>query len=306
MLVLYDKNVTALLFVLSFLFIQGCRPQDFIGNTPFEKSLSISHYMDFQDSVLMNSRQGCAVYSDYLFVFHHTNDVIEIYDLNSKELWNTIQLSGSDLCNEEYHCNNANFGTQRFSDSDPFPLLYVSMEHICQHSILVLRVIENDNRLSIELVQRIELPKPEEISLFYTNCYIDENDGVFWVSGYTSDSYVASQGNYLRYVEFALPPVSSGHSIILQRTDVLQSCIFESISATQGGLIINGKLHQVFGGLYSPRYYVVFDFERTAVIKNDLSRVRCEPEGLFVWKDRYYYTSQHSVYCMQSTDKVYR
>ena len=161
--------------MLSLFLAYSCHPLETGSIGPLQETDigSITHYMDFQNNVSSTSRQGCAVYGDYLFVFHNTNDVIEVYSIIQKKLDQIIRLTGSDLYNTEYHCNNANFGQNKFSSEDFFPLLYVSMEHINQRCILVLRIKDNDSGLSVELIQKIELPTLEVLSIYYPNCYID-------------------------------------------------------------------------------------------------------------------------------------
>ena len=296
-----NKYVVAFLLLLSLFFASSCHPLETDVISPLQETdiISVTHYMNFQNSVSSTSRQGCAVYGDYLFVFHNTNDVIEVYSISQKKLNQIIRLAGSDLFNSEYHCNNANFGQVKFSSDDFFPLLYVSMEHIKQHCILVLRIKDNESGLGVELIQKIELPKPEVSSMYYPNSYIDIVENSLWVSGYTNNNYNAYDDNHLRYVKYNLPTISSGSLIKLQESDLVQSAFFKSISSTQGGVIINGMLHQVFG-IYSPRYYVVYDLKELQIIfKKELYLVDCEPEGLFMWNNSIYYTSESSVYEIQ-------
>ena len=292
---LYSKYVSPIVLVL-FGFCFPCCSQGFMEMIPSNGPIHVSHYMDFQKSISASSRQGCAVYGDELFVFHNSNDIIEVYSMTTKKLRNTIQLSGGDLFNEQYHCNNANFGKQKYSENDAYPLLYVSMEHIYQHSVFVFRIQESNNSIGIDLVQRIELPSIKEVPLYYTNSYLDLEEDALWISGYTSNSFIASEDNHLEYVKYAVPNVYLGENIILQKSDILFSCLFESISATQGGIIVNGKLNQVFG-VNSPRYYVVFDLNNSVMVsKIELYSVDCEPEGLFFWHNSLFYTTEQSVY----------
>lgn len=293
------KILLATIILLQSLGLISC--QKIENDVDYSKSksvISIMHYMDFPEIASKGSRQGCAIWGNTLFVFHNTNDIIEVYDLENKALKSIIkQENDVVLYNQEYHCNNANFTDKKYSINDTYPLLYVSMENINQHRILVLRLLENDCGFTCELIQTIILPDPNEHSLFFPNSYIDTKNGLIWISCYTKNSFNAAKDNSLKYISFRLPNISIGGIVNLYNNDILQECIFDSISSTQGGQLFNGKLYQVFG-IKPPLYFCVFDLNYSIIeYKKSISELlECEPEGLFVNNGQLYYTTQSSIY----------
>lgn len=266
------------------------------GDTEIDYEIqSIETVMMFPDILTNSSRQGCACYGNTLLVFHDTNDIVEVYDIKTLTLKSVVNMTGIGLSNNEYHCNNANFGYQKYDSNDSFPLLYVSMEHLNQHRILVYRITGEIENLNFDLVQTIVLPEPSQISLYYPNCYVDAEKETIWISGYSTNSYQSSENNRLKYIKYGLPNVRNGNVIELKAEEIRQIDDFCSITATQGGCIYDGKLFQVFG-IYAPRHFVVFNLSDSTIIRDNLlDLVDYEPEGLFVKDDVIYYTTQYCI-----------
>lgn len=242
-----------------------------------------------------STRQGCAYYNGVLFIFHDSNDVVEIYDVDEKKLMSTFNMVEKGLSHNEYHCNNVNFGKQKYDANDNFPLLYVSMEHFNQHKILVFRITGNLGYFDFDLVQTIVLPIPSQISQYYPNCYIDAEKNSMWISGYTNNNYQAFVGNRLKYIRYNLPDIKEGKIVELKTTDIQNVIEFNSITATQGGSFYKGKLYQVFG-ISSPYYLVVFNLEaphNKQTCKLNISGD--EPEGLFIKDGVVYFTTLYSL-----------
>ena len=82
-----------------------------------QEMMSITH-------AIPRSVQGCAVYGKYLFVADDYFNSIAVYDLERRTLVNAVSFTP----NSNYHCNNANFGTYKYADTDATPCLYISME----------------------------------------------------------------------------------------------------------------------------------------------------------------------------------
>ena len=88
---------------------------------------------DFSIEALINldsSMQGTAIYGEYLFVANN-EAVVKVYDIPSRKLLDTYQLASAtpDLAKNDPHANHSNqmmFGTVKWAESDPFPLLYIS------------------------------------------------------------------------------------------------------------------------------------------------------------------------------------
>ena len=64
--------------------------------------------------------QGFAIYGRYGFSMHDQGQCVVI-DMRRKEFVATFIMEGN-----TGHCNNASFGVERYSDSSPFPLMYVT------------------------------------------------------------------------------------------------------------------------------------------------------------------------------------
>lgn len=102
-------------------------------------------------SVSKNTNQGFAVHDKYLFNCHHTNDVIDIYDLETKKAVGEIHLEPETIV----HCNNVNFGSEFYSNDDKFPLLYIQQRGYAS-KLNVYRIInEGDSIFSAEKIQTI-------------------------------------------------------------------------------------------------------------------------------------------------------
>ena len=88
---------------------------------------------DFSIETLIDldgSMQGTAIYGEYLFVANN-EAVLKVYDIPSGKLLDTYQLASDtpDLAKNDPHANHANqmmFGAEKWAESDPFPLLYIS------------------------------------------------------------------------------------------------------------------------------------------------------------------------------------
>ena len=280
--------------LLSMVVFSSCESEDVCNdNNNYDNIKSINTIMMLADTPSGGSRQGCAYYNGLLFVFHDSNDIIEIYDVDEKRLINIVDMTDGGFSHYQYHCNNANFGNKKYDKNDPFPLLYVSMEHLNQHRILVFRIIGSMDNMKFKLVQTIILPEPSQILLYYPNCYIDTEKNSMWVSGYSTNNYHFSPNNHLIYLRFNLPEVNDGDIVELKKTDIQKTNEFYSITATQGGCFYNGRLFQVFG-ILEPRYLVVFNQEESKIKKMlRLDLADYEPEGLYVKDGAIYYTTQN-------------
>ena len=92
--------------------------------------MNIEYLFTETHEVKDSSVQGAAVYGKYLFQFNNYRERCAIYDLETGKLVQTIELERDKLL----HCNNANFSRQYYDGSDPFPLLYISMENILKYN----------------------------------------------------------------------------------------------------------------------------------------------------------------------------
>lgn len=228
-----------------------------------------------------NAIQGCAVYNNYLFVADNSLSCIGIYDLTSKTLVNTVSFTP----NANYHCNNLNFGTYKYADSDATPCLYISQENLSTHLILVFQVTFNGSTFGLNLVQTITMPAPSVgVAPYYPNSMIDADNGILYVMGYSNNSYNASNSNKLIVLKYELPLPTEG-DITLTTTSIYAK--FPSITATQGGCIYKGKFYQAFGATNAGSIVIRSGDMQTFYNRLSLSLygITTEPEAVCVFND---------------------
>ncbi len=98
-----------------------------------------------------NTNQGLAIYGNILFNCHHSNDYIDVYNLESKEKIASIQLEPEDIV----HSNNVNFGSEFYSEDDKFPLLYIQQRGYASKLNVYRIICERDSLFSAEKIQTI-------------------------------------------------------------------------------------------------------------------------------------------------------
>lgn len=145
------------------------------------------------NSISKNSSQGFAIYGNLLFNCHHTNDVIDVFNLETKKIVSSIQLEPETIV----HCNNVNFGSEFYDKEDIFPLLYIQQRgYACK--LNVYRIIcEGDSILTAKKVQTISF-KP---CSWCINAIDTKNSLLYAIYGYNGKNYISS---------FRLPSVHEG------------------------------------------------------------------------------------------------
>lgn len=121
------------------------------------------------------SHQSSAAYGKYLFLVKDKLATVYMYNLQTKRVVaicnmtahnETVSASSSSVL---YHCNQSTFGTFKYDESDPFPLLYISQRAPSSTGrcfVTVFRLLPTMNSagteyniLKMEQVQTIYLPK---------------------------------------------------------------------------------------------------------------------------------------------------
>lgn len=245
--------------------------------------------------------QSAACHGDYLLLVSKQVSKMALYNLKSKknlckrELVPWLEMRGK---TDVYHANNSSFGIQKFKDSDPFPLLYVShRENNDKRGVLqVYRVIPlksqsdktNFDSLSVSLVQTIYYPKmTDQNALGSPWTVIDQEKN--WMYTYSRNNRgKASNKGVCRISKFRIPAVSEASEVYLNDEDILDSYEVDfKAPQSQGACIYKGKMYIAQG--VSPKKYIwlrVIDLEKKELIKNiDLKEVGfpTEPEGCFVY-----------------------
>ncbi len=239
-----------------------------------EKIFSLTHKTP-------TSYQGAACYGKYLFQFSDHMGNVGVYDLEKRALLSVIDLKSNPL----YHCNNANFGKK---GEEEFPLLYVSMENIDAHCALVFRVERKGEEFSLTKVQTIVYPDPRKAGVYYPNCMVDGENGFLYVMGYTQNSYNKSKNNFIKVTRFPLPVIND--PIVELSGDGLDSFLLPSVTATQGGLVVDGNIYQTYGFDGSSSFRVIDPEKKcfSACVQLPRHRFTSEPESLVFYNGNFY------------------
>jgi hypothetical protein len=232
-----------------------------------------------------SSRQGAVALGDYLFHFYDKGKGIEIYSLKDGRDVQRMPMPGG---RETWHSNNACVSGTYLDRNDKYPLVYVSQENAGEHCICVFRIIEaKKEKFSAELVQTIILPTPLEMGVWYPNLVLDNQKGEFYVSGYSRASWKdGTGGNALQYLKFIVPDVGQSE-VILSTSDIIDRRLYPFRLATQGAVIRDGCMYQVYGiPPMGETSLVCYDLETGAVkwCRNLISAgIPGEPEALFFY-----------------------
>ena len=245
--------------------------------------------------------QSAACHGDYLVLVRKQVSKMALYNLKSKkmlckrELVPWQEMRGK---TDVYHANNSSFGIQRFKDSDPFPLLYVShRENNDKRGVLqVYRVIplksQNDktdfDSLSVSLIQTIYYPKmTDKNALGSPWTVIDQENN--WMYTYSRNNRrKASNMGVCRISKFRIPLIGESDEVYLNDEDVLDSYEVGFMAPqSQGAFICKGKMYIAQGT--SPEKFIwlrIIDLEKKKLVNSiDLKEAGFpkEPEGCFVY-----------------------
>lgn len=233
---------------------------------------------------IAQTRQGFAIFGDYLFQCHNTNASIVIFKLSTGTNIQTLTLT-ADANN---HANNAGFGSQYYDAGDPFPLLYISSQ--AQKKLYAYRITGTEGSFAITLVQTITFNVPYN----YANVNIDATNERGVIVGYQQNTWQNATGNKMICCCFDLPSVSAGDVTI---SSYYNEFSFPFIYAAHGGVGRYGKLYLAFGntseGLEIGGILVIDYILRNVESFLDLKAVgNLEPEGVGLWDDGMVITTQ--------------
>lgn len=247
--------------------------------TEYDDSIEYEEIMNFGGTRLS---QGGDSWGDYFFQFTDKNTLVRVYDLSTRTLVQTIQITSSlkgfvSNC----HCNSVNFGTQYFDAEDIFPLIYVSTGYASggYTGALVYRITQHNGTFFITLVQTIKFP-------------VDKSS---WTEFIPGDEYA-----YLCYTserviyKVPMPKLKDGN-IIISRDDAIETYQFTpqpawmSTSRNQDRMIYQGKIYVISGVPQSGEASVLFilkleTLERERIIDLKKNGLKSEPESIFNWQ----------------------
>lgn len=223
--------------------------------------------------------QAGACYGDFLFMFTAKNTTCWIYNLVTRQEVQAISIPEAERgFVSNCHCNTVNFGTEKYDENDPFPLIYVSTGYSSggNTGVLVYRIVattESDaTTYSLSLVQTVKMPG---------------SDWTEFVVGDSADCFIYTPALIYR---MRMPKLSSG-DITLDYANALDSFVVPNPYTTgsqQGRIYSNGKIYLATGTTNSGRVLVVNVFERRieAYIYLPTMGLISEPETPFFWRNQ--------------------
>lgn len=249
--------------------------------------LSIAQYasLDFL-------HQSAAAYGDYAFFIKNGRSAICMFNLRNGAKVYTCSLKAEE--ESLYHCNQSTFGIEKYSPSDPFPLLYISQRAKSANRcfVEVFRIIpllvddmSEYQSFSLELIQEIYLPSmTKENSLGNANCVIDPKTGKMYVYSRNNNS---KDSNYeqCKISQFDIPSIYE-KEVYLMDSDIVSSFMIDTKATyMQGGCIVNDYLFigQGYPAANSLLLNIIDLHQQKLVKQIDLRKngVSWEPEGCF-------------------------
>lgn len=255
------------------------------GAVLFQKYMSLS-------PVAGGQAQGSACYGDFFFQGYNYNAQISIYNLKEKRYLTTIPITApapSSRC----HVNTINFGSQKYSEDDFFPLLYVCSGYPTNgisyiYGYRIIRTTgEGREEFSVSLVQTISLSGFGS----WTEGIIGSRRGDMWIK--------YSKNGLYHYARYNMPLLEEG-DVTIEISDsshIIQLDKFPSNSSNQGHLFANDKILLVSGvpswgeelafisinTLSGEREYII-DLKKIGLINpNNPSDDTFEPEGVIIY-----------------------
>jgi len=229
-----------------------------------------------QEGAGVDTRQGGAIFGDYLFQFHNTLESIVVFKLSTATTVQTFSLTAQPDC----HANSGGFGKTYHTAGDPFPLLYVSSQS--EKKIYVYRITGEEGNWSIALVQTITV----NVDFYLPNIAIDAWNERGVLFGYTKNSWSDTTAKS-RICWFNLPPLSSGDVTISDFNDYFT---LPYIYAQQGACARFGKMYLSFGNTQQGQAtggIIVIDYTNKNVDSYlDLYAIApgsFEPEAIGIW-----------------------
>lgn len=239
------------------------------------------------------SMQGGDAYNGYFFQFQDKNANVFIFDLEQKQLIQTISLPPVN----KNHCNNASFSRVYYDNNDEFPLLYVSNGNISSYNhVQVYRITRTDSLFNIDKVQEFILPDATKDNYLYATDVVIDN--------YNNSMFVTSKGetNLIetgRVCKYNIPDPHKEVVFALRESCIIDSFYMPRLKHHQGAMIVGHKIYIAAGvpGWGTPPELVVVDLEQKRIAQRiDLREYgyNIEPEAIFLHKDTIYISSNRS------------
>lgn len=284
-----------LFILLSFTSTACSKSEDFdhmVINNPIHEDSIIKndHHLVFTPLFKMvrigASKQGGAIYGDYLFQFHNTNTSIQIYYIPNGTLVQTLTLKK----NTSNHAGSGGFG-YFCNPNDPFPLLYISS--MKEGKIYVYRLLGEIGSLNIALHQTIALPPGNEL-MYLPNCTIDRTNDKIVLFGYTNNTWDVDINNSSVFAYFDIPTING--DVIITTDNISNKALNNFIWAEQGACADKGKLYLCWGNTAKAKGGGIYtiDYTNGQILSSiDLAEVgSVEPEALGFYNSKLLLSTQ--------------
>lgn len=218
-------------------------------------------------SISRNYSQGFAIYDKYLFNCHHSNDVIDVFDIETQMPIAYLSLEPDNII----HCNNVNFGSEFFSEDDKFPVLYIQQRgYAC--TLNAYRIICNgDTIVTAEKVQTIYF----ESCKLCINAIDTHNNLLYAIYDYKDKDYISC---------FQMPSVHDGDLSIHPRS-AYKTYYTPFTKITQDTAFDDNCLYVLCGYNKEGELWII-DVENKMARVFDLPKygMTAEPEGIDIYK----------------------
>lgn len=247
------------------------------------------------------AHQSAACYGDYAFFFSMKMIDVRVFNMRTYQRIYTLKqdpLGAGTI----YHCNQACFGTKKYSEEDPFPLLYISQFQNSKNRcfITVFRVLPTSGGVNqeytafaFERIQTIFFPvATDENCLNNVNAVIDSDHHFIYTYSRNNNS-AAENFRKCKISKFNIPDPLESSSVYLSDSDILDSYFIPTEAANmQGGAYHDGLLY-IGRGSPAAKYvelHVVDLANKRLWFSVDLlnNGFSWEPEGAFFYKEDLY------------------
>jgi len=249
--------------------------------------------------------QSAAAYGDYLVLVSNHVEKVGLYNLKKKKLACVRKLAPKIEFRGKvdiFHANNSSFGVGKYTDTDFFPLLYVShRENNEMRGVLEVYRIEPYRRnessadydsIDVNLVQTVYYPPmTDENALGSPWTVIDREGNCMYTYSRNNRSKSPNKG-VCRISKFDIPDLTRGEKVYLNDDDILDSYEIDyKAPLSQGACIHQGMLYiaQGVSPKNSPVWLRVVDLGKKRLVKSyDLKAAGfpTEPEGCFIYNDK--------------------
>jgi acetyl esterase/lipase len=208
------------------------------NQTP-EKPINFSKFKLKDVGALLSDQkqayQGMCIYEDWLLSVQNRG-YATLYKLPSLEKKTaTFQLG---CFGDTNHANVAAFGVEKFSDSDPLPLVYVSQAY--KNAVNGEKDVCYVERVSLdgkaETVQRIVLDDPKHLYGYALQWTIDHKRRHLIGFGNTVSNN--GEGNRFRVMVFSIPHLSEGKVVHLTAGDALENYLIQDTDSRYPSKVI--------------------------------------------------------------------